>query len=63
MGKMDNKTGAQIAYDRAVAKRDAAEKAARYASFAGQPDADKALARAEKAVERAYAKLLSSGSK
>ena len=50
-------TKAQAAYDRAVAKRDAAEKAARYASFASQPDAEKAVARAERTVERAWSKL------
>lgn len=56
-------TRAQTAYDRAVAKRDAADKAARYASFANQPDAEKALARAESAVERAYLRLVSADPK
>ena len=54
----DAETKARAAHDRAVARRNAAEKALRYASFASQPDAEKALARAERAVERAYAKLL-----
>lgn len=62
MSKTDSKTRAQAAYDRAVAKRDAAEKASRYATFASQPDAEKALARAERAVERAYGKLLEAAS-
>lgn len=49
---------AKAAHERAVAKRDAAERAARFASFASQPDAEKALARAERAVERAYARMV-----
>lgn len=60
MSKTNSATDrAQAAYDRAVAKRDAAEKAARYASFANQPDAEKAVARAEREVERAFFRLLS----
>ena len=54
----DAATKARAAHDRAVARRNAAEKALRYASFAGQPDAEKAFARAERAVERVHAKLL-----
>jgi hypothetical protein len=54
-----SKSRAQAAYERACAKRDEAVKAARFASFARQPDAEKAVERAERAVERAYFKMVS----